>query len=476
MKIAELNKKCGEYTAELVEAVKEKKDDKRLIEYFEFCSRFHYYSFQNRMLIWVHRPDATLVAGFKTWQEMGRSVKKGEKGIPIFAPMRIKGRKDQERNTEIGMEEIEGEGIGHQNQGGNNLRFKVVYVWDISQTDGDPLPESPDILSVEGEIGSLLSSLEAVVAGKGIMLEYVDTLPIADASGVSTGGAVKIIASMTEQEKFHVLAHELAAAIKVTSGPALTRPADLIGILTNLDEGDVLFIDEIHRLPAAVEEYIYPAMEEFKVDFVVDSGMHSRTINLPLKPFTLIGATTRAGLLSPPLRMRFGLTQHLDFWSEQDLLRRLKMSAQMLQIRHTAEALELMARRARGTPRIANRLLRRCRDYAQIKGDGQLTVETVNAALGLEGIDELGLDELDRSFLRVIIETYRGGPVGIEAVAATLGEETDTLVDVVEPFLLQIGFLARTRRGRRATIRAYRHLGLEPAGTDQQTGLFDNGQ
>ena len=274
----------------------------------------------------------------------------------------------------------------------------------------------------------------------------------------------------------YVLAHELAAAIKVTSGPALTRPADLIGILTNLDSGDVLFIDEIHRLPAAVEEYIYPAMEEFKVDFVVDSGMHSRTINLPLKPFTLIGATTRAGLLSPPLRMRFGITQHLDFWSEQDLLRRLKMSAEMLQIPYTEEALELMARRARGTPRIANRLLRRCRDYAQIKGDGQLTVETVNAALALEGIDELGLDELDRSFLRVIIETYRGGPVGIEAVAATLGEETDTLVDVVEPFLLQIGFLARTRRGRRATIRAYQHLGLQGPSAEEHTGLFDNGE
>jgi Holliday junction DNA helicase RuvB len=272
----------------------------------------------------------------------------------------------------------------------------------------------------------------------------------------------------------HVIAAEMHSAIKVTSGPALTRPGDLVGILTNLEACDVLFIDEIHRLPPAVEEYIYPAMEEFKVDFVVDSGMHSRTINLPLKPFSLIGATTRAGLLSPPLRSRFGITQHLDFWSEEDLLKRLKMSASMLSIACDGSALETMARRARGTPRIANRLLRRCRDYAQVKSDGRLTPEAVEAALKLEGIDQLGLDELDRQFLRVIIETYRGGPVGIEAVAATLGEETDTLVDVVEPFLLQIGFLARTRRGRLATNKAFEHLGYAYTPPPEQSGLFDD--
>ncbi len=272
----------------------------------------------------------------------------------------------------------------------------------------------------------------------------------------------------------YVIAHEMASTIKVTSGPALTRPSDLVGILTNLEDRDVLFIDEIHRLSPAVEEYIYPAMEEFKVDFVVDTGMHSRTINLPLKPFTLIGATTRAGLLSPPLRTRFGITQHLDFWSEGDLLRRLEMSAGMLRVSHDPPALAAMARRARGTPRIANRLLRRCRDYAQVKGDGRLTDQTVAAALKLEGIDDLGLDELDRQFLRVIIETYRGGPVGIEAIAATLGEETDTLVDVVEPFLLQIGFLARTRRGRLATVKAYEHLGFDYTPPAEPGGLFDN--
>ncbi|MFW6061555.1 MAG: Holliday junction branch migration DNA helicase RuvB [Planctomycetota bacterium] len=260
----------------------------------------------------------------------------------------------------------------------------------------------------------------------------------------------------------YVIAHEMDSTIKVTSGPALTKPSDLIGILTNLEHRDVLFIDEIHRLTPAVEEYIYPAMEDFKVDFVVDSGMHSRTINLPLKPFTLIGATTRAGLLSPPLRTRFGIAHHLDYWSAEDLHKRCEMSARMLGTEADAEALRKLARRARGTPRIANRLLRRCRDYAQVKGDGQLRAETVDAALKLEGIDQLGLDELDRNVLKVIIDVYDGGPVGIEAIAATLGEEVDTLVDVVEPYLLQVGLLARTRRGRLVTPHGYKHLGLKP--------------
>ena len=271
----------------------------------------------------------------------------------------------------------------------------------------------------------------------------------------------------------YVIAHEMGATIKVSSGPALTRPSDLIGILTNLESRDVLFIDEIHRLTPAVEEYIYPAMEDYKVDFVVDSGMHSRTINLPLKPFTLIGATTRAGLLSPPMRARFGISHHLEFWDVEDLLARARMSAEMLQIGSEPAALEMLASRARGTPRIANRLLRRCRDYAQVRGDGRLTVETVDAGLTLEGIDAVGLDELDRQFLRNIIGVYHGGPVGIEAVAATLGEETDTLVDVVEPFLLQVGMLARTRRGRVATVKAYEHMGIKHVPKADESGLFD---
>jgi holliday junction DNA helicase RuvB len=272
----------------------------------------------------------------------------------------------------------------------------------------------------------------------------------------------------------YVIAHEMGSTIKVSSGPALTRAGDLIGILTNLEHRDVLFIDEIHRLSPAVEEYIYPAMEDYKVDFVVDSGMHSRTINLPLKPFTLIGATTRSGMLSPPLRTRFGITHHLEFWSAEDLLQRCTMSAKMLNIEYDEEALAALASRARGTPRIANRLLRRCRDYAQVRGDGRLTIESVGAALKLEGIDVLGLDELDRRLLETIIEIYKGGPVGIEAVAATLGEETDTLVDVVEPFLLQSGLLARTRRGRLVTLKAYDHLGRTPPEAAGETTLFDD--
>ncbi len=271
----------------------------------------------------------------------------------------------------------------------------------------------------------------------------------------------------------YVIANEMGATIKVSSGPALTRATDLVGILTNLEHTDVLFIDEIHRLSPAVEEYIYPAMEDYKVDFVVDSGMHSRTINLPLKAFTLIGATTRAGLLSPPLRTRFGITHHVDFWSLEELLSRARMSAKMLKIDYEERALETLAGRARGTPRIVNRLLRRARDYAQVKGDGKLTADIVDAALKLEGIDELGLDELDRRFLQTIITIYKGGPVGIEAVAATLAEETDTLVDVVEPFLLQTHLLARTRRGRLATEKAHKHLGLPYTPHPEEPGLFE---
>ena len=273
----------------------------------------------------------------------------------------------------------------------------------------------------------------------------------------------------------YVIANEMGKNIRVTSGPSLSKASDLIGILTNLEHGDVLFIDEIHRLNPAVEEYIYPAMEDFKVDFIVDSGMHSRTINLPLEPFSLIGATTRAGLLGPPMRTRFGITHNLEFWSVEDLTERCRMSADMLNIDYEPNALASLAKRARGTPRIANRLLRRCRDYSQVKADGRLTGSVVDAALQLEGIDELGLDPLDHRFLSTIIETYNGGPVGVEAIAATLGEEADTLVDVVEPYLLQIGILARTRQGRKVTPKAAEHLNITlPAQNGQEGTLFDN--
>ncbi len=275
----------------------------------------------------------------------------------------------------------------------------------------------------------------------------------------------------------HVIAREMGATLRLTSGPALTRPGDLVGLLTNLETGDVLFIDEIHRLGPAVEEYIYPAMEDFRVEFTVDAGLHAKSITLPLKPFALIGATTRAGLLSGPLRARFGIVHHLQFYEPADLETILDRSARLLKIKADAKALALLADRARGTPRVANRLLRRVRDFAQVKADGRLTVQVAQDALELEGVDGRGLDHLDRAYLGVIMETYRGGPVGIEAIAATLNEDTDTLVDVVEPYLLQIGMLARTRKGRLATAAAYAHLGRpapdRPADDPDSSGLFD---
>ena len=267
----------------------------------------------------------------------------------------------------------------------------------------------------------------------------------------------------------HVIANEMGAHLKTSSGPALVRPGDLMGILTNLQKQDVLFIDEIHRLGAVVEEFIYPAMEDFKVDFTVDSGMHAKTINIPLQPFTLIGATTRAGLITAPLRARFGIQHHLEFWSEQHLQQCLVRSARMLGLESQEEALETISRCSRGTPRVANRLLRRVRDYAQVHGDGKITSKQAAAALKIEEIDELGLDNLDRAFLRSLIVTYNGGPAGIEALAATLGEERDTLEDVVEPYVLQIGLVARTRQGRVATEAAYRHLQLEQKAKPKQS-------
>lgn len=278
----------------------------------------------------------------------------------------------------------------------------------------------------------------------------------------------------------NVIAHEMGTAIRVSSGPALVKQGDVMGLLTNTAMGDILFIDEIHRLSTPVEEFIYPAMEDFKVDFTVDSGLHAKTINFPLKRFTLIGATTRAGLLSAPLRGRFGMLYHLEFYSVQDLTKILSRSAGLLNLDSNADALALIAARSRGTPRIANRLLKRVRDYAQVKGTGKLSREIVENALKMEQIDHLGLDELDRSFLRALATVYEGGPAGIEAIAATLGEERDTLEDVVEPYLLQIGFIRRTKRGREMTRAAAEHLNLKyhkkhehHEEADEEEGLFE---
>ena len=236
----------------------------------------------------------------------------------------------------------------------------------------------------------------------------------------------------------HIIASAMGSKITTTSGPALERTGDLMGILTNLGEGDILFIDEIHRLPANIEEFLYPAMEDFRVDFVVDKGMFAKTINVPLKKFTLIGATTRAGSLSAPLRNRLGLVYHLDFYDLDELQKIVVRSARILDARIDDGGSSEIARRARGTPRIANRLLRRVRDFAEVKAKGEITSAVAQEALRLEGVDEKGLDDLDRNFLSVIIRHYHGGPVGVEALSATLNEEVDTLVDMVEPYLLQL--------------------------------------
>jgi Holliday junction DNA helicase RuvB len=270
-----------------------------------------------------------------------------------------------------------------------------------------------------------------------------------------------------------VIANEMGTNLVTTSGPAIERGADLMGILTNLNEKDILFIDEVHRLPRAVEELLYPAMEDFSVNFVIDRGMHARTLKYALRPFTLVAATTRPGMLSAPLRERFGIFHHLDFYSEAELTRIATRSASIIGAPADAGGAAEIARRARGTPRIANRLLRRVRDYAQVNGDGHITQAITARALDSEGVDTRGLDRLDRRFLGAIIEHYDGGPVGIEAVAATINDEAESLTELVEPYLLKIGFV-RTPTGRRVTRDAYLHLGKSvPEKSTKQAGLFE---
>jgi Holliday junction DNA helicase RuvB len=260
---------------------------------------------------------------------------------------------------------------------------------------------------------------------------------------------------------------------RITSGPSLGKPADLMSLLTNLETGDILFIDECHRLPKIVEEFLYPAMEDFRVDFTIEGGIGGRVINFALRRFTLIGATTRSGLLSAAMRDRFGHELHLEFYNQDELTRILQRSAGRLEVEAGDESLRAIAERSRGTPRVANRLLRRVRDFAQVRANGQLTPGVVAQALEIQQIDDLGLDELDRSLLDTLIRVYSGGPAGIEALAATMGQERDTLEDVVEPYLLQIGFVIRTRQGRMATEQAYRHLGIPYVRHEQRDGATD---
>jgi len=270
----------------------------------------------------------------------------------------------------------------------------------------------------------------------------------------------------------HVVANEMGVNIKVTSGPAIERPGDLAAILTNLRRDDILFIDEIHRLGHPVEEVLYPAMEDFCLDIIIGKGPSARSIRLRVPPFTIIGATTRIALMSSPLRDRFGVVYRLDFYDLPAMEAIVRRSADILGIPIDSRGTRTIARRARGTPRVANRLLKRVRDYAQVRAEGTITEEVAQQALGLLEIDELGLDEIDRKILYTIIEKFGGGPVGLETIAASLSEEADTIMDVCEPYLLQLGFLERTPRGRVATQRAYEHLGLPYAEGPQQPTLL----
>ncbi len=268
----------------------------------------------------------------------------------------------------------------------------------------------------------------------------------------------------------NIIANELGVSCRVTSGPVLDKPGDLAGLLTNLERGDVLFIDEIHRLSPVVEEYLYSAMEDYAIDIMIDSGPNARTVQIGLNPFTLIGATTRSGLLTSPLRARFGINSRLEYYDAKTLTMIVERSASLLEIPITEEAAYQIASRSRGTPRIANALLRRVRDFAQIKGDGTITMDITETALTSLNVDTNGLDEMDNKILSVIIDKFQGGPVGITTVATAIGENAGTIEEVYEPFLIQEGFLMRTPRGRKATEKAFKHLGKDKGWS--QGGLF----
>ncbi|MBW2092951.1 MAG: Holliday junction branch migration DNA helicase RuvB [Deltaproteobacteria bacterium] len=267
-----------------------------------------------------------------------------------------------------------------------------------------------------------------------------------------------------------ILANELGVGFKSTSGPVIERPGDLAAILTNLEPYDIFFVDEIHRLNHVIEEILYPAMEDFQLDIIIGQGPSARTVKLDLAPFTLVGATTRAGLLSPPLRDRFGVFLRVEFYTSEDLVKIVSRAAQILEVTLDPEGAWEIARRSRGTPRVAYRLLRRVRDFAEVQADGIITREVADASLKKLSVDAIGLDNLDRKILRTIIEKFDGGPVGVDTLATSVGEERDTIEDVYEPFLLQQGFIHRTPRGRTATRRAYEHLGLKPRDEEDKGG------
>ena len=344
------------------------------------------------------------------------------------------------------------------------------------------MPDTDSIISTE--IGDKEESIDRMLRPKNLA-EYVGQQPVKEQMDIFISAAKNREESLDHVLIFgppglgkttlaHVIANELDVNLKHTSGPALERPGDLAAILTNLEERDVLFVDEIHRLSPVVEEVLYPALEDYQLDIVIGEGPSARSIRLDLTPFTLIGATTRAGSLTSPLRDRFGISQRLEFYNFDELSTIVKRSAGILNIDIDDTGAQQIATRARGTPRIANRLLRRTRDFAEVRAEGRIDQQVATDAMELMKVDENGFDLLDRKFLLAIIETFGGGPVGINAIAAAIGEERGTLEDIIEPFLIQRGFLLRTSRGRTASFQAYEHFGIEaPPEVKETLSLFE---
>ena len=359
----------------------------------------------------------------------------------------------------------------------DSVRRRIVGPGDAAPPPLD-VPEAEDIPRIVGADASLEDEVYGATLRPRTFEDYVgqtqlvENLRIAIDAAARRGEPLEHVLfsgppGLGKTTLANLIARATGGTLRPTSGPTLEKPKDLVGILTALEPGDVLFIDEIHRLGAVVEEYLYPAMEDFQIDFVVDRGAYAKTRKLPLKRFTLVGATTRAGMLSAPLRDRFGIAYHLAYYEPDELRAIVERSARVLGIAIEPEGARTIAARSRGTPRIANRLLRRVRDFAEVRADGVVTAAVADEALQREGVDIAGLDRLDRAYLDTIAHQYAGGPVGINAIAATLTEDVETLEDVVEPYLLKIGFVQRTASGRKTTPAALAHLGIGPRGASQ---------